>query len=1264
MSEHQRHRSPEPATVRAIIARVRARWRAKLAVRGLTRTAVIAVVAFGLAAVGLEWARFSPAAIITARAALAVVLVAAAAWFVVRPLRRRVTDEQVALYLEEHDPSLEARLLSAIEADRPGVTPESTALLERLIEQAIERCAAADALRLENRPLRGWAAILAGVSAATVIAVLVGPAFLRNAVSALLLVSRDVEAAAPYRLDVEPGNASIAKGADTPIHVRLVGFTSDDVRVHARRGSATAFEHVAGVPTDDGRYEALLFNVDVPVEYYAEAEGVRSATYTLRVVELPYVDRLDIEYRYPAYTGLEPETVEDGGDVAAPRGTEVRVRITPTMKTGGGQLLLNDKTAVPLATQPDGTLTGAFTVDGDGFYRVELEAGAKQRVSASPQYTIDVLTDGAPTVSFRRPGRDTSASPIEEVFVEANAADDYGIRKLELVYSVNGGPEKAIPLFNGSKRMPEVTAGHTFYLEEFGVQPGDSVSYYARATDNDASGGQQRSSDLYFLRVRPFSKDFRQAPSQAGGGGGGGGGGAGGQVEALSEQQRQIISATFNIERDRKTLGRDKLREGSTVVSLSQARLREQVEGLLTRMNSQLVERDPAFEKIGALLPQAVTAMKEAEGKLAAASPDTALPPENKALQILQKAEEEYQLQVSVNQQQGGGGGGGGGGAMQQELADIFEQELDKMASRYETASQASQQAGDRQVDALLEKLKELARRQQQQAERARQMARQGQSGGGSSAAQQRALADQVEEAARRLERLAREEQRQDLAESARQMKEAADQMRRAASGGSGGEAQAQAALERLRETERQLQQGRTARAGRGIDEARAQADAVARAQAEIARESARLPSQVGPRTPQHRQLVERKSGLEQRLGDLEQQLDRAARDASQDEKAASRKLADAAEALRGNEVRDKVRFTRELANRGAPSSMMTAAEGEITRGIDEMRRKLDEAAAALGQGNPGDRRDQAVERAQRLARGLESLRERTRERATDGSGQQGEQGRDGRQQASNNESGQRGQAGQQGQQGQQGQRGQDGRGQQAGQRGQQGQSGQQGQGQSGQPGQQQGQQAGQGQQGQGQQGQGQQGQGQQGQGGGQGRGQQQAANGQQGGGQGGGGQAGGGQRGDNRGDRVGLGYGSGGPLNGYEALNGGNAFDGRGWQLSPEDIRQLQGEARQYAGDARDLRGMLRGENLDPKQLDEILKALQRLQDERVYQDAAELQRLQAFVSEGLKRVAFGLRQQVEGESAATRAGSDDVPDQFKSLVEQYYRSLGRTVR
>src|SRR4029453_16944942 len=101
--------------------------------------------------------------------------------------------------------------------------------------------------------------------------------------------------------------------------------------------------------------------------------------------------------------------------------------------------------------------------------------------------------------------------------------------------------------------MKEVSGGHTFYLEELAVKPGDFVSYYAKAADNDSEQGPKPSmSDMYFVRIRPLSKEFRRAPSDAGGGGGGGGGG--GQVGALSEQQAQIIAAPFNVQRDRNNM--------------------------------------------------------------------------------------------------------------------------------------------------------------------------------------------------------------------------------------------------------------------------------------------------------------------------------------------------------------------------------------------------------------------------------------------------------------------------------------------------------------------------------------------------------------------------------------------------------------------------------------------------------------------------------------------------------------------------------------
>jgi hypothetical protein len=1084
----------------------------------------------------------------------------------------------------------------------------SPALVRRMIEEAIERVQRIEeGRRIERTPLRRYATAAAAVAIAALAVFAFGPAYLRHALSALVIVSRDVEAAAPYRIEVTPGHATVPKGADQTIAATLHGFEAGEATVFTRKGANAPYERVPMVRTEGGGYEGMLFDLSEGLEYYIEAAGVRSAAFTLKVLELPYVKQLDLEYRFPSYTGLTPRTIEDGGDVATLRGTDVRLHIQPTMAVSSGRIVMNDGTSSPLTPNADGTLAGNFTANASGSYRIELDGPAGEKVEASPQYTIDILADQPPSVTLSKPGRDTDATPVQEFLVEARADDDFSVRNLQLVYSVNGGQEKTIGLFSGGKPTTEVTAGHTFYLEELGVAPGDAVSYYARATDNDGAGPKLATSDIFFLRIRPFGKDFKPATSMAGGGGGGGGGGA--EVGALSEAQRQIIAATFNTVREKRTLSAEKLRENSVVLALSQGRLREQVEGLVGRMNSRLVAPDPSFQKIAEVLPLAVAEMKAAEAKLQARSPDGALPPEQKALQYLQQAEEEYETQVQTRQESGGGGGGQQAGSIAEDLADLFELEMDKMANQYETSSRAQSSQADQRIDALAEKLKELARRQQQELERQRRRAAgQAAAGGGD---QQRALAEQAEEAARQLERLSREQNRPDLANAARQMQQAADAMRRAAAGNDPSAAgQAASAAERLQQAQRQLQGAQAARAERDVQDAVRQAEEIAREHADVANDAEQLGAAGADRLQKAQLNAQRREGLSAKVGDLEQQLDRLSNEMARTEKDAARRLQEAAGDIRDDKIKEKLRYSRGLLGRDAQQGAASEMDADIGANLMELRRKLAEASSAVGKGGEGEKGDDTLARARDLVRGVDSLGRRMQERATGQNGQQGQAGQQGQQNQQGQQAGAQGQQGQRGQQGQQGQQ-QGQAGQQGGQQGQAGQQGQQGQeGQGGQSGQ----------------------QGQEGQGG---------------------------QSGQSNADgQAGGGYGD--SFGGWNDDGGwGNARPGN---FSGDDIRQFRGEARRYGQDLDALRRSLRAEGVDTRDLDEILRRLKALDDDRVYRDVQELARLQAAVSDGLRRFEFGLRRQLDGEAKdVLLSGSDDVPAEFKNLVEEYYRSLAK---
>ena len=81
--------------------------------------------------------------------------------------------------------------------------------------------------------------------------------------------------------------------------------------------------------------------------------------------------------------------------------------------------------------------------------------------------------------------------------------------------------------------------------EDLKVKPGDVIAYYARARDvARAKRSTLARSEIFFLEVKPFNEEYSLAQSQAGMSAA-----TGAQLEGLIAAQKEIISATWNLER-------------------------------------------------------------------------------------------------------------------------------------------------------------------------------------------------------------------------------------------------------------------------------------------------------------------------------------------------------------------------------------------------------------------------------------------------------------------------------------------------------------------------------------------------------------------------------------------------------------------------------------------------------------------------------------------------------------------------------------------
>ncbi|MBT5485307.1 MAG: hypothetical protein HOK55_11315 [Gammaproteobacteria bacterium] len=549
----------------------------------------------------------------------------------------------------------------------------------------------------------------------------------------------------PQSITVTPGDQSVRLGANLRVMAVMEGFTPDDAVIHVR-GTGGQWQDVEMVKSPAG-FEFTFFSLQENMNYFITTTGIRSPEYTIQVVEVPGIESLELTYNYPEWTERDPETFELG-DIRTLPDTRIELKITTTAPLPDGELVLNE-TGQGLSV--DGVeATTEFMVTDEGEYYIAAIVGGEQ-VRLSDDYFIRIAEDGKPVIEFIRPGGDWNASNIEEVTARIEASDDFNLEALTLKYSVNGGDWQSVSL---AENIRDITAEHIFMLEDIRVPeeeivetnvgaftvvtseeeriqkseddyinlmigsddseapapaevplvPGDLISFYAEGNDRT----QTVRTDMFFIQIQSYARRYSQ--SQLSGGGGGGGGG--GPQDEISNRQRQIITSTWNLIREQaEDASAGQVQVNSTLLSELQTTLAEQAATLAQRTRArQLDNMDEQIEQFVTNMEQAVQNMYPASERLAAIELDEAIQPAQEALQHLLRAEAVFN-EFQVNNQQGGGGGGG---RAQQDLAEMFELEMDLELNQYETGSNASPQAQQAEKEDIMDQLDELSRRQQQ----------------------------------------------------------------------------------------------------------------------------------------------------------------------------------------------------------------------------------------------------------------------------------------------------------------------------------------------------------------------------------------------------------------------------------------------------------------------------------------------------------------------------------------------------------------------
>jgi hypothetical protein len=192
---------------------------------------------------------------------------------------------------------------------------------------------------------------------------------------------------------------------------------------------------------------------------------------------------------FPAYIGREPVELAEADSFEAPLGTHVRYVVSPRGRAERAVLVTPDG-EVPLARREDGAWVGEFLVHQGGRLEIRMAEDEDRWLVDARRRVIRAITDAAPSVMLHLDPIPAGAETIDVVTFRFEAADDHGLRKVELVVEGPGGETTRETLVEPDGVGSKLASGvHRFSVASMNVRPGDEIRLWLEASDHDDVAG-------------------------------------------------------------------------------------------------------------------------------------------------------------------------------------------------------------------------------------------------------------------------------------------------------------------------------------------------------------------------------------------------------------------------------------------------------------------------------------------------------------------------------------------------------------------------------------------------------------------------------------------------------------------------------------------------------------------------------------------------------------------------------------------------------
>jgi hypothetical protein len=355
---------------------------------------------------------------------------------------------------------------------------------------------------------------------------------------------------------VTPGDTKVERGTGLVISARFGGKPPADATLVLVSASGKTKRIPLERHLADPVFGASLLEVTEDGLYRVEYAKDKTRDYKISVFDYPALNRANAALHYPDYTGLTNKMIPDTLRVSAVEGTQLTYTLELNKPVARARLVTKTGASLPLSVQTNAVaMLNAFTLTNSARYSLELVDADGRTNKSATDFSIQVLTNRRPELKLAFPRGDQRVSRLEEMQLQAETSDDFGVLKYGVGFGIAGDDPQYIELGGSARANEKRQFTNMVSMEKLDVDIDQVVSYFAWADDYGPDGQVRRTfSDMFFAEVRPFEEIFRadqSGESESGNQNQRQQQGGGNQNTRLAELQKQIVIATWKLQRDK-----------------------------------------------------------------------------------------------------------------------------------------------------------------------------------------------------------------------------------------------------------------------------------------------------------------------------------------------------------------------------------------------------------------------------------------------------------------------------------------------------------------------------------------------------------------------------------------------------------------------------------------------------------------------------------------------------------------------------------------